>query len=129
MVLYTVWQQKNSQAHIMSVPFLPVNPDLSSMKNQGRQKLACYGQKEFKNLVKQILIEINRRTQPGIFTYKKTVSVSIKNFYILVNKVISKLKYDDDEPLYDHVASDEDYATPEQIAAMVIFIFIDVLFT
>ncbi|XP_060850868.1 ARF GTPase-activating protein GIT2 isoform X2 [Rhopalosiphum padi] len=95
-----IWQQKNSHAHIMSVPFLPVNPDLSSMKNQGRQKLACYGQKEFKNLVKQILIEINRRTQP-------------------VNKVISKLKYDDDEPLYDHVASDEDYATPEQIAAMV----------
>ncbi|XP_060850866.1 ARF GTPase-activating protein GIT2 isoform X1 [Rhopalosiphum padi] len=94
-----IWQQKNSHAHIMSVPFLPVNPDLSSMKNQGRQKLACYGQKEFKNLVKQILIEINRRTQP-------------------VNKVISKLKYDDDEPLYDHVASDEDYATPEQIAAM-----------
>lgn len=46
-----------------------------------------------------------------------------------MNKVISKLKYDDDEPLYDHVASDEDYATPEQIAAMVIFVFIDVLFT
>lgn len=39
-----------------------------------------------------------------------------------MNKVISKLKYDDDEPLYDHVASDEDYATPEQIAAMVIFV-------
>jgi len=46
-----------------------------------------------------------------------------------VNKIISKLKYDDDEPLYDHVASDEDYATPEQIVAMVIFVFIDVLFT
>jgi len=45
-----------------------------------------------------------------------------------VNKVISKLKYDDDEPLYDHVASDEDYATPEQITAMVIFVFVDVLF-
>lgn len=36
-----------------------------------------------------------------------------------MNKIISKLKYDDDEPLYDHVASDEDYSTPEQIAAMV----------
>lgn len=79
MVLYMVkvWQQKNSQAHIMSVPFLPVNPDLSSMKNQGRQKLACYGQKEFKNLVIQILIEINRRTQPGIHINKKTVSITI----------------------------------------------------
>jgi len=42
-----------------------------------------------------------------------------------VNKVISKLKYDDDEPLYDHVASDEDYATPEQITAMVIFVVDD----
>lgn len=79
MVLYMVkvWQQKTSQAHIMSVPFLPVNPDLSSMKNQGRQKLACYGQKEFKNLVIQILIEINRRTQPGIPINKKTVSITI----------------------------------------------------
>lgn len=53
----------------MSVPFLPVNPDLSSMKNQGRQKLACYGQKEFKSLVMQILIEINRRTQPGMIFF------------------------------------------------------------
>lgn len=48
----------------MSVPFLPVNPELSAMRNQGRQKLACYGQKEFKNLVTQILIEVNRRMQP-----------------------------------------------------------------
>lgn len=31
------------------------------------------------------------------------------------------MKFDDDEPLYDHVASDEDYATPEQISAMVTF--------
>ncbi|VVC45781.1 Hypothetical protein CINCED_3A007521 [Cinara cedri] len=93
-----IWQNKNSQSH-MSVPFLPVNPDLSSMKNQGRQKLACYADNEFKNLVTKILIEINRRTLP-------------------INKIISKLKYDDDEPLYDHVASDEDYATPEQISAM-----------
>uniref|UniRef100_A0A2S2PZ11 ARF GTPase-activating protein GIT2 n=1 Tax=Sipha flava TaxID=143950 RepID=A0A2S2PZ11_9HEMI len=96
-----IWQNKNSQGH-MSIPFLPVNPDLSSMKNQGRQKLAIYGPKEFKNFVTNILIEINRRTQP-------------------MNKIITKLKYDDDEPLYDHVASDEDYATPEQIAAMVFF--------
>lgn len=44
-----------------------------------------------------------------------------------MNKAISKLKYDDDEPLYDHVASDEDYATPEQITAMVIFVFVDAL--
>jgi len=65
MALCIVWQNKNSQGH-MSVPFLPVNPDLSSMKNQGRQKLGCYGEKEFKNLVTQILIEINRRSHPGM---------------------------------------------------------------
>lgn len=41
-----------------------------------------------------------------------------------MNKIISKLKYDDDEPLYDHVASDEDYATPEQIATMVFFFYL-----
>lgn len=60
--------------------------------------------------------------------YFLTLQSSIKVFkllYILVNKLISKLKYDDDEPLYDHVASDDDYATPDQISAMVIlFIYI-----
>lgn len=106
----------------MSVPFLPVNPDLSSMKNQGRQKLACYGQKEFKNLVTHILIEINRRTRPGMYWAKCCNYSGLICFYILVNKIIKKLKYDDDEPLYDHVASDEDYATPEQIAAMVKYV-------
>lgn len=45
-----------------------------------------------------------------------------------MNKFISKLKYDDDEPLYDHVASDEDYATPEQIAAMVLFFFLLIIY-
>lgn len=45
-------------------------------------------------------------------------------FCVIVNKTISRLKYDDDEPLYDHVASDEDYATPEQIAAMVTIYFL-----
>lgn len=64
-ILYSVWQNKNSLGH-MSVPFLPVNPDLSSMKNQGRQKLACYGQKEFKNLVTHILVEINRRSRQSM---------------------------------------------------------------
>lgn len=60
---FQVWLNKNTQG-LMSVPFLPVNPELSAMRNQGRQKLACYGQKEFKNLVTQILIEVNRRMQP-----------------------------------------------------------------
>lgn len=59
----------------MSVPFLPVNPDLSSMKNQGRQKLACYVQKDFKNLVTQILIEVNRRAQPGKLSLKSKIKV------------------------------------------------------
>lgn len=62
----------------MSVPFLPVNPELSSMKNQGRQKLACYGAKEFKNLVTQILIDINRRIQPGKFIKKKQFQLQHK---------------------------------------------------
>lgn len=65
----------------MSVPFLPVNPELSSMKNQGRQKLACYGQKEFKNLVTQILIEMNRRIQPGIIKIKVCVKKKFKFKY------------------------------------------------
>lgn len=59
----------------MSIPFLPVNPDLSSMKNQGRQKLAIYGPKEFKTFVTKILVEINRRTQPGEFSENNSICI------------------------------------------------------
>lgn len=47
-----------------SVPFLPVNPDLSAMRNQGRQKLARFSPREFASLVIDILSDAKRRQNP-----------------------------------------------------------------
>lgn len=44
-----------------AVPFLPVNPYLSSTRNQGRQKLARFMPQEFATLIVDILTETARR--------------------------------------------------------------------
>ena len=44
-----------------TVPFLPVNPQLSSTRNQGRQKLARFTGKEFATLLVDILTEAGHR--------------------------------------------------------------------
>jgi len=87
-----------------SVPFLPVNPELSTMRNQGRQKLARFSPREFASLVIDILTDAKRRQTP--------------NDRVSVLRNLAK-DTSDDEPLYDSVASDEDYASAEQIAALV----------
>lgn len=46
------------------VPFLPVNPELSTMRNQGRQKLARLSKEEFATLVWDILSDCKRRQAP-----------------------------------------------------------------
>ncbi|MED6252646.1 glycerophosphoinositol permease [Ataeniobius toweri] len=43
------------------VPFLPVNPEYSSTRNQGRQKLARFSAHEFATLVIDILADAKRR--------------------------------------------------------------------
>uniref|UniRef100_A0AAX7VF71 Arf-GAP domain-containing protein n=1 Tax=Astatotilapia calliptera TaxID=8154 RepID=A0AAX7VF71_ASTCA len=71
------------------VPFLPVNPEYSSTRNQGRQKLARFNAHEFATLVIDILSEAKRRQQG--------------------NPIVSpKGRQDNDQPDYDSVASDED---------------------
>uniref|UniRef100_A0AAQ4S677 GIT ArfGAP 2 n=1 Tax=Gasterosteus aculeatus aculeatus TaxID=481459 RepID=A0AAQ4S677_GASAC len=45
------------------VPFLPVNPEYSSTRNQGRQKLARFNAHEFATLVIDILSDAKRRQQ------------------------------------------------------------------
>uniref|UniRef100_A0AAQ5XFJ5 Arf-GAP domain-containing protein n=1 Tax=Amphiprion ocellaris TaxID=80972 RepID=A0AAQ5XFJ5_AMPOC len=69
------------------VPFLPVNPEYSSTRNQGRQKLARFSAHEFATLVIDILTDAKRR-QWG-------------------NSCDSP-KGENDQPDYDSVASDED---------------------
>ena len=43
------------------IPFLPVNPDFGTTRNQGRQKLARLSHQEFNFLVTDVLKEIRRR--------------------------------------------------------------------
>uniref|UniRef100_A0A8C8DUY3 G protein-coupled receptor kinase interacting ArfGAP 2a n=1 Tax=Oryzias sinensis TaxID=183150 RepID=A0A8C8DUY3_9TELE len=71
------------------VPFLPVNPEYSSTRNQGRQKLARFNAHEFATLVIDILSEAKRRQLGN-------------------SAVIHKGHQDTDQPDYDSVASDED---------------------
>ncbi|XP_054273638.1 ARF GTPase-activating protein GIT2 isoform X2 [Macrosteles quadrilineatus] len=99
-----IWLSNPTCAEHNSVPFLPVNPELSTMRNQGRQKLARFSQREFASLVIDILTDAKRRQSP-------TDRLSLLRN---LTKDVS-----DDEPLYDSVASDEDYASAEQIAALV----------
>lgn len=58
-----------------SVPFLPVNPSLSPMRNQARQKLATLDAKEFTHLVIDILLDANRRQNISLETGKKSHNI------------------------------------------------------
>lgn len=75
-----------------AVPFLPVSPELSSTRNQARQKLARLTARELATLLIDILCEAKRRhlgAPPAAAGGREQ-------------------RLSDDEPLYDSVASDED---------------------
>ncbi|XP_047449519.1 ARF GTPase-activating protein GIT1 isoform X2 [Mugil cephalus] len=76
-----------------AVPFLPVNPEYSATRNQGRQKLARFNAREFATLIIDILSDAKRRQQgKGLSSPTDTLDLGI----------------DDDQHDYDSVASDED---------------------
>lgn len=76
-----------------AVPFLPVNPEYSATRNQGRQKLARFNAREFATLIIDILSDAKRRQQgKGLGSPTDPLDLGI----------------DDDEHDYDNVASDED---------------------
>ncbi|XP_032899652.1 ARF GTPase-activating protein GIT2 isoform X9 [Amblyraja radiata] len=85
------------------IPFLPVNPEYSSTRNQGRQKLARFNAHEFATLVIDILSDAKRRQLGNPVT-------SPKDNVELVLKSINDRQgsHDNDQPDYDSVASDED---------------------
>ncbi|XP_072103556.1 ARF GTPase-activating protein GIT2a isoform X7 [Mobula birostris] len=86
------------------IPFLPVNPEYSATRNQGRQKLARFNAHEFATLVIDILSDAKRRQLGNPVT-------SPKENVELVLKSISdhgSVSHDNDQPDYDSVASDED---------------------
>ncbi|KAL2096107.1 hypothetical protein ACEWY4_008255 [Coilia grayii] len=76
-----------------AVPFLPVNPEYSATRNQGRQKLARFNAREFATLIIDILSDAKRRQQgKGLSSPTEALD----------------LGQDDDQHDYDSVASDED---------------------
>uniref|UniRef100_A0AAZ3RAB3 Arf-GAP domain-containing protein n=1 Tax=Oncorhynchus tshawytscha TaxID=74940 RepID=A0AAZ3RAB3_ONCTS len=82
-----------------AVPFLPVNPEYSATRNQGRQKLARFNAREFATLIIDILSDAKRRQQgKGLSspTGERGRDSSLD------------LGADDDQHDYDSVASDED---------------------
>uniref|UniRef100_A0A3Q3JX59 Arf-GAP domain-containing protein n=1 Tax=Monopterus albus TaxID=43700 RepID=A0A3Q3JX59_MONAL len=87
------------------VPFLPVNPEYSSTRNQGRQKLARFNAHEFATLVIDILSDAKRRQQGNSVTSPKD------NVELILKSVAIRHcsdSQDNDQPDYDSVASDED---------------------
>ncbi|XP_047447843.1 ARF GTPase-activating protein GIT2a isoform X11 [Mugil cephalus] len=87
------------------VPFLPVNPEYSSTRNQGRQKLARFNAHEFATLVIDILSDAKRRQQGNsVASPKDNVELILKG----VGVRHCSDSQDNDQPDYDSVASDED---------------------
>ncbi|XP_062822636.1 ARF GTPase-activating protein GIT2 isoform X2 [Anolis carolinensis] len=84
-----------------TVPFLPVNPEYSSTRNQGRQKLARFNAHEFATLVIDILADAKRRQQGH------PVPSSKENVELIL-RAIGTESHDHDQPDYDSVASDEE---------------------
>ncbi|XP_059370242.1 ARF GTPase-activating protein GIT1-like isoform X1 [Carassius carassius] len=77
-----------------AVPFLPVNPEYSATRNQGRQKLARFNAREFATLIIDILSDAKRRQHgKGLTSPTDLLDLS---------------QADDDQHDYDSVASDED---------------------
>ncbi|XP_044131302.1 ARF GTPase-activating protein GIT2 isoform X6 [Bufo gargarizans] len=87
------------------VPFLPVNPEYSSTRNQGRQKLARFNAHEFATLVIDILSDAKRRQQGNsVVAPKDNVELVLKS----ISNQHSNESEDNDQPDYDSVASDEE---------------------
>uniref|UniRef100_A0A665U911 ARF GTPase-activating protein GIT2-like n=1 Tax=Echeneis naucrates TaxID=173247 RepID=A0A665U911_ECHNA len=87
------------------VPFLPVNPEYSSTRNQGRQKLARFSAHEFATLVIDILTDAKRRQWGNSCdSPKETVELILQG----IDSRHNSESQDNDQPDYDSVASDED---------------------
>uniref|UniRef100_A0AAQ5ZFP2 Arf-GAP domain-containing protein n=1 Tax=Amphiprion ocellaris TaxID=80972 RepID=A0AAQ5ZFP2_AMPOC len=87
------------------VPFLPVNPEYSSTRNQGRQKLARFSAHEFATLVIDILTDAKRRQWGNSCDSPK------ENVELILQGIGSRHNsesQENDQPDYDSVASDED---------------------
>ncbi|XP_045491809.1 ARF GTPase-activating protein Git [Colias croceus] len=108
-----IWQTSATGLERCGVAFLPVNPALSAPRNQGRQKLARLSSPEFATLLRDVLLDATRRQriaslQPRALTGPTNPLLSASHL-----RHLSQLS--DDEPLYDSVASDDDYAALREL--------------
>ncbi|XP_038826501.1 ARF GTPase-activating protein GIT2-like isoform X5 [Salvelinus namaycush] len=88
------------------VPFLPVNPEYSSTRNQGRQKLARFNAREFATLVIDILTDAKRRQRGNSCeSPREDIELILKG---INSRHGSDNQDNEDQPDYDSVASDED---------------------
>ncbi|KAK6315813.1 hypothetical protein J4Q44_G00133370 [Coregonus suidteri] len=88
------------------VPFLPVNPEYSSTRNQGRQKLARFNAHEFATLVIDILTDAKRRQRGNSCkSPREDIELILKR---ISSRHGSESQDNEDQPDYDSVASDED---------------------
>lgn len=111
----SIWLQTHDHTSVLSerltVPHLPVNPELSTTRNQGRQKLARFNAREFATLVVDILYDARRR-QTGYTTPLQIPKDPGRTFPDKLFRDSARIStISDDEPLYDSVASDEDYSS------------------
>lgn len=114
-----IWLSTQNQSALVTdrqtVPFLPVNPEFSSTRNQGRQKLARFNAREFATLIIDILGEVKRRQHglPATSNYnskEKNIEQRKRERNTKKDDGETKGNVSDDEPLYDSVASDEEIA-------------------
>lgn len=102
-----IWATSSLNPETGAVLFLPTNPHLSATRNQGRQKLARFNPVEFAGLLTDVLIDARRRQNLANLRPMNIFGSSPNKSGNLENEANS---VSDDEPLYDAVASDDDYA-------------------
>nr|XP_019547535.2 ARF GTPase-activating protein GIT2 [Aedes albopictus] len=108
-----IWATSALNPEIGAVPFLPTNPHLSATRNQGRQKLARFSQQEFAGLISDVLIDARRRQNMANL---RPIDSPLPSTLLQLRNTVRESNLSDDEPLYDAVASDDDYAALAPVA-------------
>uniref|UniRef100_A0A182T720 Arf-GAP domain-containing protein n=1 Tax=Anopheles maculatus TaxID=74869 RepID=A0A182T720_9DIPT len=122
-----IWATSALNPDSGAVPFLPTNPHLSATRNQGRQKLARFSQQEFAGLLMDVLLDAHRRqNMANLRPIDGPLPVGLAQLKAAALGTvvpggggIRDSNLSDDEPLYDAVASDDDYAALAPVAQQV----------
>nr|NP_610599.3 G protein-coupled receptor kinase interacting ArfGAP [Drosophila melanogaster]Q95RG8.1 RecName: Full=ARF GTPase-activating protein Git; Short=ARF GAP GIT; Short=dGIT protein; AltName: Full=G protein-coupled receptor kinase interacting ArfGAP [Drosophila melanogaster]AAF58766.2 G protein-coupled receptor kinase interacting ArfGAP [Drosophila melanogaster]AAL28928.1 LD30319p [Drosophila melanogaster]AOQ14800.1 Git-PA [synthetic construct] len=126
-----IWSTSTLNADHATVPFLPANPFLSATRNQGRQKLARFNRAEFTGLLTDVLVDAMRRQNMAnlrpmdapVAGHQSLQSLPYANNSMLLGSFEQgghDPNLSDDEPIYDPVASDDDYAPVPPMAQQAI---------